>query len=62
MPNFDSTMLRIMALDIRTVSITIRKCDTLGPLVWFFIFMQRHQVDFLGNLSGKTKQSVTFEI
>jgi hypothetical protein len=24
--------------------------------------MQRHLVDFLGNLSGKTKQFVTFEI
>jgi len=34
----------------------------LGPLVWFVIFTQRHLVDFLGNLSGKTKQSVMFEI
>jgi hypothetical protein len=34
----------------------------LGPLVLFVIFIQRHLVDFLGNSSGKTKQSVTFEI
>jgi hypothetical protein len=34
----------------------------LGPLVLLVIFMQRHLVDFLGNLSGKTKQSVVFEI
>jgi hypothetical protein len=34
----------------------------LGPLVWFVIFTQRHLVDFLDNLSGKTKQSVTLEI
>jgi hypothetical protein len=34
----------------------------LGPLVWFVIFTQRHLVDFLDNLSGKTKQSDMFEI
>jgi len=28
----------------------------LAPLVWIVIFTQRHQADFLGNLSGKTKQ------
>jgi len=34
----------------------------LGPLVLFVIFTQRHLVEFLGNSSGKTKQSVIFEI